>query len=282
MAVSESENNPMTNIRLDWRGGGYFFDANLLKASSRGWQDWAHIFERAKQGDFADTPALLDIFFSTENRLLRDACSRLLGDAGSTEAIRKTATLLRARFAVFDPIGGDDALDLANALAIHGQLLFIPELLLVFEWNLGGPDSRIFALLLSRMLEKEWGPIAQAPRKEAEFPEYRDKVLKSVQKLASHLSSEPAHVFMGQELHVPALARLLLQNLGGSHFEEATQWLLRRRFEASTGINCTSFFKEERFQALTAAVLLEEFLSSNAPQRFLPGRKYFFGHLIPQ
>jgi hypothetical protein len=86
---------------------------------------------------------------------------------------------------------------------------------------------------------------------------------------------------MGQELHVPEIARLLLRNLGTSHFEEATQWLLRRRFEASTGINCTSFFKEERFQPLTAAAVLEEFLSSSEATKFVRSHKYFFGWPVP-
>jgi hypothetical protein len=271
----------MSGIRLDWRRGGYFFDAGLLKTSPREWQHWAHILDRAKRGDFTDTPSLLDVFFSTENRLLRDACCQLLGDAGSTEAIRKTAMLLRARFADLDPIGGDDALDLANALAVHGQLLFIPEILLIFEWNLGLSDSRIFALLLSRMLEMEWGPIAQCPRREEEFPEYRDKVRGRTREFALDLGSEQAYVFMGQALNVPGIARLLLRNLGSSHFEEASQWLLRHRFEASTGINCTSFFREDRFQPLTAAVVLEEFLSSSDATQFVPGHKYFFGWPVP-
>jgi hypothetical protein len=143
----------MSGIRLDWRSGGYFFDAGLLKTTPGEWKHWAHTFDRAKQGDFTGTPSLVDTFFSTENRLLQDACCRLLGDAGSTEAIHKAAALLRSRFANLDPIGGDDALDLSNALGVHGQLLCVPEILRIFEWNLGIPDSKIFAHHLSRMLE---------------------------------------------------------------------------------------------------------------------------------
>ncbi len=154
-------------------------------------------------------------------------------------------------------------------------------MLLVFEWNLGVPDSRIFALLLSRMLETKWGPLAQCPRREEEFPEYRSKVLERMRELTLELGSEQAYVFMGRSLDVPEIAHLLLQNLGKSHFEEASQWLLRRRFEASTGINCTSFFKEDSFQPLTAAVVLEKFLSSIDKTKFLLGRKYFLGWPVP-
>ncbi|NMO17395.1 hypothetical protein HPC49_06510 [Pyxidicoccus fallax] len=271
----------MNSIRIDWRRGGYFFETEPLKTAPRPWQQWAHIFERVRQGDFSDAQRLLDVFFSTDNRLLRDACCRLLGDAGSTEAIRGMVTHLQNRFASFEPVGGDDALDLSNALAAHGQLLFVPEILRIFEWNLGVPDSRIFALHLSQMLEPRWGPIAECPPTEAEFSEYKKMVMGRVQELSQSLGSEQAYVFMGQELHVPEIARLLLDNLGASHFEEATQWLLRRRFEASTGINCTRFFQEGRFQSLTAAAVLEDFLSSDESRKFIPGRKYFFGWLVP-
>jgi hypothetical protein len=271
----------MGGIRLDWRRGGYFFDSGLLKTESRDWLHWARIFDRAKHGDFTGTSSLLDIFFDTKDYLLRDACCKLLGDAGSTEAIRKTATLLRNRFADLDPIGGDRALDLANVLGAHGQLLFVPELLLLFEWNLSLSDSQIFALLLSQMFETEWGPLSQCPRSEEEFPEYRNKVMDRTRALAQNLGSEQAYVFMGLALNVPGIARLLLQNLGNSHFEQASQWILRRRFEASTGINCTSFFKEDRFQSLTAAAVLEEFLSSFDMTKFVLGHKYFFGWPVP-
>lgn len=271
----------MSGIQLDWRRSGYFFDTELGDVGSREWQQWTRIFNHVKHGDFSSTPDLVDIFFRTENYRLRDACCKLLGDAGSTEAIRKAVRLLRDRFADLYPIGADQSLDLAGALSIHGQLLFVPEILLLFEWNLGLSDSRIFALLLSRMLEMNWGPLAQCPQTEEEFPEYRNKVLGRTRELAQCLGSEQAYVFMGQALDVPELARLLLRNLGNSHFEEANQWLLRRRFEASTGINCTSFFKEARFQPLTAAVILEDFLSSDGAKQFVPGHKYFFGWPVP-
>jgi hypothetical protein len=271
----------MTNVHLDWRRGGYFFDVGILKACPKEWQHWAHIFDRAKHGDFSDTPSLLDIFFNTENYLLRTACRHLLGDAGSTDAINKAAMLVRKRFADLEPIGGDEALDLASALAFHGQLVFVRDILLIFEWNLSASDSRIFTLLLSQMLEPKWGPLTQQPRREEEFVKYRDRVTNRAQELALNLGSEQAYVFMGQELHVPDIARLLLKNLGNSHFEEASHWLFRHRFEASTGINCTTFFKEDKFQPLTAAAALEEFLSSSEVKRFVPGHKYFFGWQVP-
>ncbi|WP_342376379.1 hypothetical protein NVS55_34510 [Myxococcus stipitatus] len=271
----------MNGIRLDWKRDGYFFERDALKSAPGPWQQWAYILDQAVQGNFQDTTGLLEVYFSTENRLLRDACCRLLGDAGSTEAIQKWVAHLRTRFANFDPVGGDTALDLSNSLAVHGQLLFVPEVLRLLEWNMGVPDSRIFPLHLSLMLEERWGPIAEYPSTDEAFPAYKAQVMGRVLELSQGLGSEQAHVFMGRVSHVPDIARLLLENLGSSHFEEASQWLLRRRFEASTGINCSSFFKDGRFQPLTAAAVLEEFLSSDEAARFVPGRKYFFGRWVP-
>lgn len=271
----------MSGFRLDWNRGGYFFDDKALQSASPPWQQWIRILEQAKQGDFEETPRLLDVFLSTQNRLLRNVCFQLLGDAGSTEAILNAVAYLRTRFANAEPVGGDDALELSNALAIHGQLLFVPDILRLFEWDIWGPDSPIFAHHLSLMLEAKWGPIAECPSSDEEFALYTSHVLGRVDEISKSLDSEHTHVFRGHVSHVPEVARLLLGSFGTSHFEKASQSLMRRRFEASTGINCTSFYREGQFQPLAAAAVLEEFLSSADAAKFVPGRKYFFGRLVP-
>lgn len=86
---------------------------------------------------------------------------------------------------------------------------------------------------------------------------------------------------MGEATHAPRTAQLLLTHLGDSHFEHASQRLMRRRFEASTGIDCTAFFKNGIFQALSAARVLEDYLGSAESARSRPGRKEFFGWPVP-
>jgi hypothetical protein len=56
----------------------------------------------------------------------------------------------------------------------------------------------------------------------------------------------------------------------------------RRRFEASTGIDCSGFYKDRNFQPLTAAAILEDFLESPEVARYEEGVRYFFGHRIPE
>jgi hypothetical protein len=56
---------------------------------------------------------------------------------------------------------------------------------------------------------------------------------------------------------------------------------LRRRFEASTGIDCHDFYVEQGFQPLSAARIAEDFLNGPQAAKYEEGCRYFFGHLIP-
>ena len=78
------------------------------------------------------------------------------------------------------------------------------------------------------------------------------------------------------------MAERFLELLGDSRYATMMQPYLRQRFEASTGINCSDFYKQGDFQPLTAAARLEAWLESGAPDRFEPGERYFFGHKIPR
>ena len=51
--------------------------------------------------------------------------------------------------------------------------------------------------------------------------------------------------------------------------------------EASTGIDCSGFYQEEKPQPLTAAAIIEDFLESSESQHYEKGVRYFFGHRIP-
>ncbi|NJK31974.1 MAG: hypothetical protein HC927_05885 [Deltaproteobacteria bacterium] len=55
----------------------------------------------------------------------------------------------------------------------------------------------------------------------------------------------------------------------------------RRRFEASTGIDCSEFYSDGEFFPLVAAARLEAWIDSPEADRYEPGVRYFFGHRIP-
>jgi len=89
-------------------------------------------------------------------------------------------------------------------------------------------------------------------------------------------------IFEAETLDLVRLAERLAQRLRTS--EAASERFYRGRliFEAGTGVDCSAFFNEEgRVNRLAAMAVIEGFLDSDAPDRFQPGRRYFFGHPIP-
>ena len=268
----------MNYIRLDWTERGYFFDSTQLASCSPRWRRWGEILTACRAGNFSSTPELLELLQPRTEDVLSRACGVLLGDAGSSAAMQRVASFVRTSFASCQPFGLDNALVITDALSTDGSLDFAGEILEAFEWNLAGEDSAIIALHLSRMLEPRWDFIAESPRDKREFGAYRELVLDRVAELKKNCGAT-THMLMAAPADPRTTARMLLDNLGSSDFEEAAQVQLRRRFEATTGIDCSAFFTEGVFQPLTAAVILEEFLCS--PVTYEAGAKYFFGHRVP-
>lgn len=268
-------------IHLDWRGEGYFFRSDVLERADADWQRWAAIVDEAKRGQFSATPELFDIFLRTADPLLRFACSRALGDAGSDAALDAVRSYLDQPLSYDPPLEPDDALKLLSALTQRGRLADIGSILRIYDHIVAAPDARIVALYLSLMLEPEPGALAEAPRGRDDITAYCDRAQASAGACARRIGSITVPVFRGEPYHAPRLADMVLQHLGTSDSDSLMQPLLRRRFEAATGIDCRGFYADRVFRPLTAASIVEGFLHSDAPGRFVPGVRYFFGRKIP-
>ncbi|MFP2927201.1 hypothetical protein ACLESO_18780 [Pyxidicoccus sp. 3LG] len=137
-------------------------------------------------------------------------------------------------------------------------------------------------LLLSSILEPEWGPLSRFP-KEDDLIEYEDRVLERYEELKQRFGTDQVILLHAERFSVVSVARRLLSSMSNhSDFEMAKRPFYRRRFEASTGIDCSPFYKDEQFQPLTAAATLEDFLESPEAARYEEGVRYFFGHRIPE
>lgn len=268
-------------IHLDWRGDGYFFRDDVLDGADPDWRRWAAILGDARRGRFGATPELLAIFLRTADPLLRFACSRALGDAGSDAALDAVRAYLDRPLSDDPLLDPDDALKLLSALTQRGRLDDIDSVLRTYDVIIAAPDAKIVALYLSLMLEPEAGLLAEAPRERVDLAAYCDRVRTSVDACARRLGSATTPVFHGDLYQVPRLGEMILQNLGTSRREQLLQPLLRRRFEAATGIDCRGFYADRVFRPLAAAVVVEGFLHSDGPRRFSPGARYFFGHPVP-
>ncbi len=131
--------------------------------------------------------------------------------------------------------------------------------------------------MLSLMMEREWGLIAVEPPEDA-LEEYLGLVMHRHEALCSQHGGGDLLIFNGEPSGVRYFAHRLAHDIGPARRAEAD---LRRRFEASTGIDCHDMFVDKVFQPLAAARLAESFLNSEQAATYQDGVRYFFGHRIP-
>jgi hypothetical protein len=104
--------------------------------------------------------------------------------------------------------------------------------------------------------------------------------------LASLLGSPDANSYRGELWSVQTLAEMMLgvsreEEFSGRDFSD--EW--RARFEASTGVDCSSFYKKigetkysdtHEFQPQNVVSVMENYLKTNS-KSFEPGIRYFWG-----
>lgn len=266
-----------------WNDRGYFVpaapadDPLLQKVGDvHFWMEAQEILARAKAGDFERLERLLDIRQATAgSHLLPWVCAQILGDAGTPSCFSR---ILREM---------DDSVDpnmtgaFCHALEAWGSLSAVPAIVQAYDRGFGAQIMDAVPLLLSSLLEPEWGPLSKFP-KEDELIAYEDRVLERYEELKKQFGTDQLILLHGERFSVVSVARRLLRGLNGSDFERAKRPFYRRRFEASTGIDCSPFYKDGEFQPLTAAAILEDFLESPEAARYEEGVRYFFGHRIPE
>lgn len=118
--------------------------------------------------------------------------------------------------------------------------------------------------------------------KVVDFESFAKEVRSAVDEVIESVGSADKPVYEGRLLDVAEIARRLHHRLTSE--DEAVGRIYRERmlFEASTGIDCSDFYdKNGGLQYLQAAAIIENFLESDAVDRFEPGLRYFFGHPIP-
>ncbi|MFY2563616.1 hypothetical protein ACN469_38840 [Corallococcus terminator] len=268
-------------VSLNWSGSGYFApptaaDDPSLRADPDGarWLDTQRILSQVKGGDFGGMARLLDIHDETTSDLLRWTCVQILGDAAPRSCFDR---MVRELDDALDP---DKAGRFCNAFEAWGSTSAVPALLQAYERYFGFQDFEGLPLKLSTLLEPEWGPLARRPT-EDRLLAYEDQVMARCEALQREFGSDQVILLHGERFGVVSLARRMLRSLGDSDLERAMQPFYRRRFEASTGIDCSRFYKDREFQSLTAAAILEAFLESPEASRYDEGVRYFFGHRIP-
>ena len=264
----------MTEFRLtgiDWEDRGYFgCPDSLPPGTDDPWNHWIIAFHRAKLGDFTYVPVLRQVLLESEDWLLVTTCSDLLGDAGTDasldllfKAAQEAPDFPRAR-------------EIGRALYLRGRLSDVPALVSVYEKFSDVRDADIIPVWIADLLEAEEGWLSE-PTHFEDVEYYREAVLEAYQRLADDFGSNQVYVFRGKLFGVTALA----QHLRVRMRQPFPRSVLRQKFEASTGIDCSSFYRRGELKPLAAAAIVEDFLESAAVATYEDGVRYFFGHAIP-
>ena len=116
-----------------------------------------------------------------------------------------------------------------------------------------------------------------------DFQGYAEEVRAARDEMIERLGSMNTPVYEGRASDIAAIARRLYDRLTSR--DEAKGRIYRERiiFEASTGVDCNGLFDKDNIpQYLAVAAIMETFLESDSVDSFQPGRRYFFGHPIPE
>ena len=261
-------------------------------ASPDSWAVLGCVLARVRQGDMRAVEVLPDLMARDDAELVWGACVQLIGFAGRTPFVLDTA----ARFLTTpDDLGiqWNIASLLCNVCSLHA----VEPLMRLHAAATDGDARRHIEKCLSILLEEHSGPIYDGVEEQEvpdpDYPEpftetmivldragYAAQVREAAAEVAPRLASPDQAVTAGLPLDLEALVERLHQRIlrgGGSKWP--MHWE-RMCFEASTGVDCSAFYKDWHLQRLPALAVLEDFMDSGHGAAFERGVRYFFGHRV--
>ena len=263
-------------MNVNWEGADYHgfpipsgqhYDS---QEEAAGWSEFELVLAAAKRGDFSGVKRLLAIYDDAD-WLLGSACAGLMGEIGNGlffDELRLVVT------SVLEPTY---SVDLGRCLAMWGHLSVVPTLLDTLEKIAVFDDATGLLEMLSVMLEPEPGELGDFDELK-DIEAYSTKVLKHVDAIASRLGTVDAIVMFGDLFSVDKLVGVIRKRLTDRVLFDP---YLRHKFEATTGVDCSGFYEDGSLQPLQALAILEEFEDRVGAKRYEPGRRYFFGHPVP-
>jgi hypothetical protein len=269
-----------------WDALGYAFATtpppDLLSAtalqSSNPWIRLAAVLERAKNGDFRMLPVLIDCLRQSDSWVLAGACAALLGDSGSAPRVREVVEQFHRE--LFDEGDLRFQLKIAQTLFWSGLLWTIPIAVEIYLQSSQHRESAIIPILISQMVEENFGPIA-SPTLLGSESKYHAVVMERYEDLRTKFGTDTVPILYGEIFSIKKLAARMSDHLRADKIDRQSIISQRHRFEAATGVNCQSFYSEGELRPLAANAILEAFLESTQIEKYQDGVRYFFGHRIP-
>lgn len=264
-------------MELNWEAAGYHGfpvapgqGGYASAEEAAAWSGFELVLANAKRGDFSGIKRLLTIYDGAD-WMLSGACSELMGDIGSRQFFEE---LRPAVTSILDPTY---SVDLGRSLAIWGHLSAVPTLLETLAKIAEFDDAPALVQMLSVLLEPEPGELGDFDGLH-DIAAYSTKVRRQVDVVASRLGSVDRIVMFGDLFAVDKLVDVMRRRLTErGRFDP----YLRHKFEATTGVDCSGFYEDEVLQPLQALAIIEEFEDRGGANAFEAGRRYFFGHLVP-
>jgi hypothetical protein len=265
-------------MELDWDGAGYHGfpgvsgpDGYVSDEEAAAWSGFEQVLGAAKRGDFSSVAQLLEVY-DEAGWTLGAACAELMGDIGSRQFFD---TLRPAVTGILDPTY---SVDLGRSLTVWGHLSAIPTILETLGKIPDFEDAPALVQMLSVMLEPEPGVLGDIDGLQ-DVQAYSHEVTQQADLLAARLGTRDVVVMFGDIFSVETLLGVMRQRLTkGGRFNP--YW--RHKFEATTGVDCSSFYEDGILRPLQALAVLEDFEDLGGARRYKPGQRYFFGHPVPE
>ena len=244
--------------------------------SDNPWIAISATLEHAKVGDFFAVGDLTKWMQLDLGPTLNCAFAELFGDTASCEDLGKIESMI---------VNGPDHARMAACRAAYwsGLLWLIPLIVDCWKRVKWRDDRDEITVMLSDLLEEDAGPIVANEAFSAE--EYADLILGCVDEIQMKGRNQGISIWEGTPYSVGGLAKKMYalvtcNTIAVDEFED--DFIdYRHKFEAATGIECSSFFVDDELRPLAAAVVLEDFLIEGHADHYENGARYFFGHRIP-
>lgn len=275
---------PFLDGTFQWSRRGYFYASpppeNLLtreaQLSSDPWIALAARLEAAKAGEFSavrDLPARSAA--EKTSRLFSYGCMSLFGDAARDADLELLIPMLQQG-------SSEDVYDACWAAYCSGSARLLPTVFANIRRIRSVGDRESACYWVSDLLEEDDdGPLRNAF--DVDLEEWLPLAERTMADVSTALGSDDVAVWRGRPFTVKTLVEEMLRYLERIDEEPGAAGLftsLRHRFEAATGVDCTEFFVDGRFQPLAAAAILEEFVEQDGETLRMAGRS-FFGNPIP-
>jgi hypothetical protein len=266
---------------IDVTGAGYFGvpqppPGTPFPADPRAdpWLAWRVALYQARRGTFDNVPRVLDLYDPAGDYRFNFQCILLVGDAGPDRCFDRLIAELNEPA---EPLDYEVGIHFSQGLAGRGRLADVPLLARTYQRHAFFEDAEVIPVFISNLIERVPGPLSD-PRLFEGPDEYVAAVDARCRELTGALGGDQGLVLAGERFGVRRLGELIIDRLQAPYFPPD----YRRRFEASTGIDCGTFFRNGQVQPLAAAAIVEAFLEGEAATKYEPGVRYFFSHRIPK